>query len=194
MHPFDVNSNNVLSLCPRATGVRTVRVSRELNLLRSRQLQDLLEATADGQEGLLALLGIAALAASNIAITTPRDALANGTGPDTHTVEGLADVDDDSHDLAVLLILQGLANSAHHDLQPEAVDIDAALVLVLVGPLATVLVLRVLPLGPDAGLEQVVVGLEGELGDMCNVVLARSVKSNGNERPVTYVYAPELLN
>jgi hypothetical protein len=38
------------------------------------------------------------------------------------------------------------------------------------------LVLRVLPFGSDALLEQVVVGLEGELGDGCNVVLEGEIR------------------
>lgn len=47
-------------------------------------------------------------------------------------------------------------------MQPETVDIDVALILVLVGPLATVLILGVFPLRANAGLEEMVVGLEGK--------------------------------
>jgi hypothetical protein len=36
-----------------------------------------------------------------------------------------------------------------------------------------VLVLGVLPLGADAGLEEMVVGLEGKLGNGCDIILFR---------------------
>ena len=48
---------------------------------------------------------------------------------------------------------------------------DAALVAEGVGPLAAVLVLGVFPLGADVLLEEVVVGLEGQLRDRGNIVL-----------------------
>ena len=56
-------------------------------------------------------------------------------------------------------------------MKPQLVDVDPTLVLEAVGPLPAVLVLRILPLRSYASLEQVVVGLEGELGDGSNVVL-----------------------
>lgn len=170
-HVFYVFLDNVLRLCSRATSVSTVRVSRKLNLLAAGELKDLLESSANGQEDVAALFVCTALATGNVAIATTRDAFTNGASPDTDAVKSLADVDDNAHDLTVLLILERLANGAHHDLEPETVDINVALLLVLVGPLATVLVLGIFPLGADAGLEQMVVGLEGELRNGGDVVL-----------------------
>lgn len=57
-------------------------------------------------------------------------------------------------------------------MQPQFVDVDALLVFELVGPLAAVLVLVVFPFRPDAALEEVVVGFQGELGAGGDVVLA----------------------
>ena len=151
----------------------TVGVSRELNLLCRRQLENLLESAADRQENLLTLLTTAALTTSNIAFTSAGDALSDGTSPDTNSEEGLSDVDNYTHDLAIVLVLKSLANSGHHDLEPKAVDIDVSLILVLVRPLAAMLVLGVLPLGADAALEEVVVRLLGELGGRGDVVLKK---------------------
>lgn len=163
--------DNVLSLGPRAARVSAVGVARELDLLAGRELKDLLEAATNVEEDLAALIVSATLASSNVAVTTAGNALADGTGPDTNTEEGLADVDDNAHDLAVVLLLESLTDGGHHDLKPQTVDVDAALLLVLVGPLATMLVLGIFPLGADAGLEEMVVGLEGELGDGSEIVL-----------------------
>jgi len=186
----------VLGLCPRAACVRAVRVARELDQGGGGQLQDLLEAPADGHENLLALVVGAALAAGHIAIAAAGNALADGPRPDTNAVEGLADVDDDTHHLAVVLIFKRLADSAHHHLKPEAVDVDALLVLVLVRPLAAVLVLGVLPLGSDAGLEQMVVGLLRERRDGGDIVLKMEMLAAAGRLigPKTHVDSPELLD
>lgn len=151
--------------------MRSLSVARELDLLAGRQLQDLLDALANGVQDFLALLRGAALATSNITVTTAGNALANSACPDTNTVKGLANVDNDTHNLTIFLVLEGVANGGKHYVQPQLINVDVTLLLELVGPLATVLVLRVLPLGSHAGLEQVVVGLEGQLGNWCNVVL-----------------------
>lgn len=153
--------------------MRSLGVAGELEHLVGGELQDLLDTVADVDEDLLALLRGAALATGDIAIAAAGDALANGAGPDADTVEGLADVDDDAHDLTILLLLHGVSDGSQHDVQPQLVNVDAALVLELVGPLAAMLILGVLPLGSHAGLEEVVVGLEGEVGDRCDVVLER---------------------
>jgi len=55
--------------------------------------------------------------------------------------------------------------------QPQVVDVDGLLVLELVGPLAAVLVLRVLPLGANLVLEEMVVGLDSKVGGRSDVVL-----------------------
>jgi hypothetical protein len=137
--------------------MRTIGMTGELDKFARGQLQDILEAPADSEEDLLALIGGASLAAGHVAVSASWNALPYGASPDTDAEEGLADVDDDAHHLAVLLILERLADGRHHDMQPEVVDVDAALVLELVGPLAAMLVLGVFPFGPDALLEEVVV-------------------------------------
>jgi hypothetical protein len=97
----------------------------------------------------------------------------NGPCPETDTVEASPDVDHYTHDLVVLLILEVLANGCEHNVQPERVNVDGLLVLELERPLATMLVLRIFPLGSYALLEEVVVGLEREIGGRGNVVLQR---------------------
>lgn len=149
----------------------SIRVARELEQLRGGQLEDLLGAAADSQQDLAALLRRASLSASNVGVTASGDALADGAGPDADSVEGLAYVDDDAHDLAVLLLLEGLADGCQHHVQPQLVDVDVALFLEGVRPFAAVLVLEILPLGAYTGLEEVVVGFEGQIGDGRDVVL-----------------------
>lgn len=166
--------NNVLRLGSCASGVSTVGVTRELNLLRSWQLEDLLEAASNRQKNFLTLLPAAALTTSNVTLSAAGNALSDGASPHTDTEESLTDVDNNTHDLAIILVLQGLADSAHHNLEPKTVDVDVALVLVLVRPLATMLVLGVLPLRANTLLEQVVVGLEREFGNGSDVVLKKN--------------------
>lgn len=132
-------------------------VARELNGLVVLELESLLEALANLEENLTALLlgpGLARIA---------RDGLADRPRPQTNSIEALANVDNHAHDLVVLLVLKVLADGCKHDVQPERVDVDGLLVLELEGPLAAVLVLGVFPLGSDVLLEEVVVGLEREI-------------------------------
>lgn len=156
-------SDDELGLGPGAARVGAVRVAREFDLIRVFQAEGLLEALSNLKQDLLALIEAPALATGVVAVTAAVERLADGAGPKTNAVEALADVDDDSHDLAVAVILQGLANSSKHDVQPEGVNVDELLVAERERPLATVLVLRVFPLGADALLEEVVVGLERKL-------------------------------
>lgn len=137
----------------------------ELNLLVGRQLQDLLDALTNVGQSLTTLLGGATFASSDVAISAVGDALASGTGPNTNAVEGLANVDYDTHDLAVLLLLKSVANGGKHYMQPQLINVDVALFFELVGPFATMLVLGILPLRSHASFEEVVIGLEGEVGD-----------------------------
>lgn len=61
-------------------------------------------------------------------------------------------------------------------MEPQLVYRDVALLLELVGPLSTVLVLLIFPLGADAFFEEVIIGFEGEFGGGSDVVLQRSVE------------------
>lgn len=146
-------------------------VAGELDLLRGWQLENFLDTLADVGKSLTSLLRSAALASGHITISAIGDALAGGTGPDTNTVEGFTDVDNHAHDFTVLLILKRVANGSKHYVQPQLIDIDTALVFELVRPLSTVFILGVLPLWSHASFEEVVIRLEGEVGDRCNVVL-----------------------
>lgn len=157
-----------LGLRTGASGVGSVGVTRELDGVILLELERLLEPLSDLEQNLLALLLGPALAALT------RDGAANSACPQTDTVEASPNVDDDTHDLVVILVLEILADGSEHDVEPERIDVDDLLVLELEGPLATVLVLRIFPLGSYALLEEVVVGLEREVGCGGNVVL-RSV-------------------
>jgi len=167
--PKEAKSNRLddeLGLGSAGAGVGRVLVTRELDLLGAGQSEDLLEPLADLLQPLLALLGVSALD-GGLALGL----LASGAGPETNTPEGLADVDDHTHDLVVLLVLESLTDGGEHDVEPGLVV--GLAVLEGVGPTATVLVLRVLPLGADAALEEVVVRLLGELGSRGDVVLEK---------------------
>lgn len=56
-------------------------------------------------------------------------------------------------------------------MKPEIIDGDVSLLLELVRPLSTVLVLDILPFWANTFLEEMVIGLEGEFGSSCDVVL-----------------------
>lgn len=155
--------DGVLGLGSGGTRVSRVLVTRELDLLSRGKSEDILESLADGLQPPLALLTVDTL--GGLALGS----LAGGAGPETDTPESLADVDDDTHDFIVLLVLKGLTNGGEHDVQPGLV-IGLA-VLESVGPAATVLVLGVLPLGTHTALEEVVVGLLRKLRSGSDVVL-----------------------
>lgn len=143
-------------------------MTRELDLLGAGKSKDVLEPLADLFQPLLALKRVSALN-GGLALGL----LASGAGPQTDTPESLADVDDNTHDLVVLLVLKGLADGSEHDVEPSLVV--GLAVLEGVGPTATVLVLGVFPLGAHAALEEVVVGLLRKLGSGGDVVLRAKV-------------------
>ena len=58
-------------------------------------------------------------------------------------------------------------------MKPELIDVDDFLVFELIRPLAAMLILSIFPFGSDTLLEQVIVGLETEIGACCDVVLPR---------------------
>jgi hypothetical protein len=158
--------DGVLGLGSAGTGVGRVLVTGELDLLGAGEIEDVLEPLADLFQPLLALKRVSALN-GGLALGL----LASGAGPQTDTPESLADVDDDTHDLVVLLVLKGLANGSEHDVEPSL--IVGLAVLEGVGPATTVLVLGVLPLGAHALLEEVVVRLLRKLRSRGDVVLRR---------------------
>lgn len=156
--------DGVLGLGSAGARVGGVLVTRELDLLGRRQGKDLLEPLADALQPPLALLAVDALG-GGLAL----GCLASGAGPETDTPESLADVDDNTHDLVVLLVLESLTDGGEHDVEPGLVV--GLAVLEGVGPAATVLVLGVLPLRANAALEEVVVGLLGQLRGGGDVIL-----------------------
>jgi len=157
--------DRVLGLSTGRTGVGRVGVTHELDRLLVCDLEDLLEAVADLHEDSLRLLR----GALRLALLGGIGLCASAASPEADTVEGLADVDDDTHDLVVVVILELLTNGSEQDVEPDVV-VGLAL-LEGVGPAATVLVLRIFPLRADALLEEVVVGLGSELGRGGDVVL-----------------------
>ena len=154
----------------------SISVARELDSLGGRKLKDLLETGANLQQRVLTTR----LAAS------PR--------PETNSVEALAHIDHHTHDLVVALILKCLADGSKLGVEPKFVDVDQLLVLERIRPLSAVLVLRILPLGADTLLEEVVIGLEAQVGAGSDVVLPiiRFIPCVSLRR--TYVDTPELLN
>ncbi|KAI7150399.1 eukaryotic translation initiation factor 4E [Hortaea werneckii] len=178
--------------------VRRVGMSTELDLLLVRQLQVVLEALADLFQPLLAGLTVClALLDLGSLLTALLRRLASRTCPETHTPEGLTDVDHDTHNLVVAFVLQSLADGSEHHIEPGGVLSLA--VLERVGPAATELVLRVLPFRAHAALEEVVVRLLGKLRGRGDVVLEQAHVSLVHFCMVcleghTYVDAPELLD
>lgn len=148
-----------------------VGVAGEFDGLRLRDLKSRLELLANGDDNVLALVGRATLTIVDVRILARGDLFSNSASPDTDAIELATDVDDDAHDLAVFFFLQGLANGSQHDTEPEVIDGDALALLGGVGPLAAMLVLRVLPFWTDALLEEMVVGLDWELAGRSDVVL-----------------------
>lgn len=141
-----------------------VGVTAELDLFARSQDEDVLEALADPLEALATLVAVRLVLA----------ALGRLTGrlcPEADTPESLTDVDHDTHDFAVVLLLEHLADASQHHVEPGLVVGLAA--LEGVGPTATVLVLWIFPLWAHTGLEEVVVGLLGELGGRRDVVLSK---------------------
>jgi hypothetical protein len=182
--------DRVLGFSTGGTGVGRVGMAHELDGLLVCDLEDLLEAVADLHENSLRLLRGALRLASLGGVGL----CAGAAGPETNTVEGLANVDDDTHDLVVVIILELLANGAEQDMQPDVVV--GLTLLEGVGPATTVLVLRIFPLRADTVLEEVVVGLGGELGGGGDVVLECGQRLFCPDGPKTaaYVDTPELFN
>ena len=127
-----MNLDCVLGLRTRAAAVCAVRVPRELDSFSGRQLQDLLELLADVHQHLLALLRRPTFASCDIAVSATGNALADCAGPDTDTVEALSDIDDNTHEFTIIFVLESLADCGKHNMEPEVVDWDIALLLELV--------------------------------------------------------------
>lgn len=135
-----------------------VCVTAELQLFLRRQLQYILQVLANLHQDLLRF-------------ALPTLALSDRSRPETDPVKALAHVDHHAHDLVVAVVFERLADCGELSVQPELVDVHERLVAPAVGPFAAVLVLRVFPFGADALLEEMVVGLLGEVGAGGDVVL-----------------------
>jgi hypothetical protein len=108
--------------------MRAVGMATKLDLLIRRQLHRLLELLANLHQSLLSR-------------AVPALALTHRPRPQADAEEGLAHVDDDAHDLVVVVFLEGFADGGQLGVEPQFVDVDALLVFELVGPFAAVLVL-----------------------------------------------------
>jgi len=135
---------------------------RELDRFVVLELQSRLEPLANSMQSLSALLN-----GSSPGLV----GFAHGSSPKTDTIESTSDVDDDTHHLVVIFVLQVLSDSCEHDMEPERIDVDRLLVLELERPFATVLVLRIFPLGANTLLEEMIVGLERKIGCGRDIVL-----------------------
>ena len=169
--PTPAQSDGELRLGPTTPTVRTIRMAGKLDQLPIPQPQDVLELPADAHQDVLALFRGAALPARDVGVAAAGDALADGARPQADAVEALAHVDDDAHDLAVVVLLERLADGGQHRVQPELVDGDGPLLFEAVGPFAAVLVLRVFPFWSHAFFEEVVVGFQGQFRGRGDVVL-----------------------
>ena len=145
--------------------MRGLGMTRELNVISISQPEHLLEALSNSHEDLLALLRRAAL-------TILATSLTRGPRPHADSVETLAHVDHDTHDLIVALVLKRLTDGSELRVQPDLVDVDTLLIAEGVGPFAAVLVLGVFPFGAHALLEEVVVSLEAKFGGGRDIVLS----------------------
>jgi hypothetical protein len=107
-------------------------MTRELHDFSWWQLEDLFELATNVHQDLLSLLRRSTLAARHITISSTGNTLANSASPDTDTEEALANIDHDAHDFTVFFLLEGLADGGEHDMEPELIDGDIALLLELV--------------------------------------------------------------
>lgn len=120
-----------------------------------------------------------------------------GLGPHVESDSGLSNVDKDSvHvgrrvvDVVVLALvlgnllvgLQRLADDGQHGVQPNLVKLVGGLGLELVEPLASGLVGVTLPLGSDALSEKCIVGPDGQLHQLGDVVVHSPEALDGVER------------
>ena len=139
--------------------MRRLVVTHEFDDLIVLDLQSLLETAANFLQDVLCLFGTATLVAW----------LAGRASPKTDTVKGLAQVDNYAHDLVVAVVFELLADCGEENAQPDVV-VGFSL-FEGVGPASSVLVLGVFPLGADALLEEMVVGLWREFRGRSDVVL-----------------------
>lgn len=151
----------------------------KLDLFGWRKTEAVLESLSDACQDLL-----------SFALAGRRAAL----GPQTQTVELSAHVTDNTHDLSIVVLFECLANGGQKNIQPQVINRNTLLLLGSVCPFSTVLVLGVFPLRTNAFLEEMVVGLLGELGGEGDVVLRHNQPSIQWRCKCTHVDAPELLD
>jgi len=154
------NLNNMLGLGPARSRMGALGMARELNNFPINKLQDLLEVLADLHQR--RFLWSASPTTGTLS-------------PETDSIEGLADVDNDTHDLLILIGLQGLADGSKHDVKPEVIDRNTTLILELKCPFTAMLVLGVFPFGADTGLKEVVVRFQTEVRCLGYVILQKEL-------------------
>jgi hypothetical protein len=164
-------------LCARTTRMSRIGMAGELDDLAGFEVERILESLAHSHEDVAASLGGATFPAGCVAVATAREWLADALCPEANAVEALPHVDHNAHDFPIIFVLECLADGGEHDVQPEVVYVDGFLVFELKCPFSTVLVLEVLPFGPNTGLEEMVVGLDSEFGGWRNVVLCSVLAS-----------------
>lgn len=163
-----------LCLRPAAARVGGLGVATEFDLVIGGKLQDILKPLADLLQPLLAFLAVPALSSGRPFLWR----LARGAGPQTDTPKALANVDNDPHNLIIVLILELLADGSQHDVKPHIV---VGFVGAFKGerPAPAKFVLRILPFRTYAAFEEMVVGLLGKLRGWRDVVLCNGHVSHG---------------
>ena len=173
----------MLGLGPALSRMSALGMARKFNNLLVTKFQDLLEVLANLHQRRF------------LWSTFPTT---GSLGPETDSIEGLADINNDTHDLLILIGLQGLADGSKHNVKPEIIDRNTTLILELICPFTTVLVLSVFPFRANTGLEEVVIGFQTEFGCFGYVILQKRGISRRCKRQAeageTCVNPPELLN
>lgn len=106
-----VHLDGILGLGPRAAAMCTIRVAGEFNDISFLQPQDFLKPSANVLQNLLALGWCTT-------VLFAWDALAHSPSPQTDTIEALAHIDNNSHNLIVAIIFKRLANGRELCVQP----------------------------------------------------------------------------
>ena len=149
--------NNMLGLGPARSRLGALGMAGKFNRFPITKPQDPLEVPADLHQRRVLWR------ASPTTTGTP--------SPETDSIEALADVDNDTHDLLILIGLQGLADGSKHDVKPEIIDRNTTLILELICPFTAMLVPGVFPFRANTGLKEVVVRFQTEVRCFGYVIL-----------------------
>lgn len=171
-------SDGVLGLSPGAARMSSVGVTTELQLVVRWNLENLFESLPNLHQSVSAA------------------GLASSASPQANSEETLPHVHHDTHDLVITFILKRLTNRGQLSVKPKFVDIHRLLFFESVRPFPSMFVLGILPLRSYSSLEEVIVGLDSQIGTCGNIVLkvVRLTRANYLGFRKAYVDTPELFN